>query len=554
MNQSTDTPWQKVYDELGIVTPEFDDRPLGAYVEQHASKCPDAIALQYVDRGISYAELNQDANRLANALQAMNIDSSAIIGLHMPNLPNYAVALVAISKLGCAASGVSPLLAPGEWAYQIRDANISVLLSFDALADVLGRSADSMPSCLTQIIQVSADDYLGRPARARAKLAGRSTQDYPELLAQFPPEFAQREVHWSDRFMVQYTGGTTGRPKGAELSVRNLMYNVLQGQVYDPWSDQSEVLASAFPYFHVAGLYMILTGLRAGALNMVIPNPRDVEAFCKQMIAFPPTRIAAVPTLYMMLVNCPLSAEIDFSSLKSAITGAAPLPMEDRGKIEKLLGKGRPSDVFGMTETGPLHVVNPPQRLNPGSVGIPVPGADTRIVDLETGTEEMPPGEAGEIITSGPQVMLGYLNMPEESADALRHWRNKTWMYTGDVGYMDEEGYITLCDRAKDMLIVGGFKVFSVEVEDKLKSLDFVVEAAIIGTADEARPGNDIVNLYVELSPEGRTRDEDSLREQIIGYCREEMAPYKIPKLIHFIDQVPLTAVGKIDKKALRKP
>ena len=217
-----------------------------------------------------------------------------------------------------------------------------------------------------------------------------------------------------------------------------------------------------------------------------------------------------------------------------------------------MLGEGKLSDMFGMTETGPVHVQNPPKHSKPASVGIPVPGAETRIVDLETGTKEMPFGEAGEIITTGPQVMKGYLNLPEESAKALREWRGKTWMYTGDVGYMDEDGYIYLCDRAKDMLIVGGFKVFSVEVEDKLQSLDFIAQSAVIATPDTKRPGNDVVNLYVELSPDSKDKDPASIEQEITEFCRSHMAAYKVPKVIKLIDEIPLTPVGKVDKKVLR--
>lgn len=225
---------------------------------------------------------------------------------------------------------------------------------------------------------------------------------------------------------------------------------------------------------------------------------------------------------------------------------------DDRGKIEAIIGEGKISDMFGMTETGPVHVSNPPGRSNSAAVGIPVPGAETRIVDIETGMKEMSVGEAGEIITSGPHVMKGYLNLPDESANALRQWHGKTWMYTGDIGYMDEEGYIYLCDRAKDMLIVGGYKVFSVEVEDKLQSMPLVVMSALIGVPDEKRPGNDVVHLYVELSSVAAEYEPDEIKTRIIDFCRDNMAPYKVPKAIHIVEKIPLTAVGKIDKKSLR--
>jgi long-chain acyl-CoA synthetase len=195
--------------------------------------------------------------------------------------------------------------------------------------------------------------------------------------------------------------------------------------------------------------------------------------------------------------------------------------------------------------------MHPTTRYKEGSVGIPVPGADVRIVDVETGTRILPPGETGEIITSGGHVMQGYLNLPAETAKALREMDGRLWMYSGDVGYMDDEGYVFVCDRAKDMLIVGGYKVFSVEVEDKLKGLPGIAQCAIIGYPDRHRPGNEVVNLFVERTP-GHDATNDALRDAIAAFCRETMAPYKVPKRIHVIDAIPLTPVGKIDKKALR--
>lgn len=205
-----------------------------------------------------------------------------------------------------------------------------------------------------------------------------------------------------------------------------------------------------------------------------------------------------------------------------------------------------------MTETTGSYVGNPPKRYKFGSVGIPLPSTDVRIMDVETGTKEMPTGEPGEICASGPQVMRGYINLPEETANALRTIDGRTYMYSGDVGYVDEEGFLFLCDRAKDMLIVGGFKVFSVEIEDKLSALPLVEMSALVSQPDQARPGNDIVHLFIQLSEDHKSRDEDELRAEIIEYFAANMAVYKKPKVIHFVEAIPLTPIGKIDKKALR--
>jgi long-chain acyl-CoA synthetase len=551
-NTLSPAPWLKIHEELGVEPAPLDDRPLGVFLEDHALNIPDCVALQLGDQGMTYAELNGEVNRLANALLALGVGEGDVIGLHMPNIAPYCIALGAIAKIGCAGSGVSPLLAPAELAYQVQDAGISVLITLDDLQDTITRAAGKLPDCLEHVIQTSADTPFGGEPAERESLAGRQTHDYLQLTRDASGEFAQRAVEWNDTFMIQYTGGTTGRPKGAELSVRNLMNNPEMFNAYEHMDTGNEVYASAFPFFHVAGLAISINCMRYGARLLLIPNARDVEFFCRQMQAYPPTRMAGVPTLYMMIVNNPESGNIDFSQLKTAISGAAPLPAEDRKHIEKLLGPGVFGDVYGMTETSPIHVLNPPKRSLSTAIGIPVPGADTRIVDLETGTIEMPRGEPGEIITSGIHVMKGYLNLPEESAKALREWQGKTWMYSGDVGFMDEDGYISICDRAKDMLIVGGFKVFSVEIEDKLKEVDAVAESAVVGTPDEARPGNDIVNLYVQLSPDAAARDPDEVRSEIIGWCRENLSPYKVPKNVQFIDAIPLTVVGKIDKKVLR--
>ena len=549
---TTDYPWQPIYDELNVSVPLMEDRPLGSYVHEFSVSHADAPAALYFDRTITYAEINAEANQMANALVSLGVKKGDVVGMYLINIPQYLVALIAVSKIGCAGSGVSPLMSPSELAYQVQDAGISVLISLDDLVDSTLQRLTDTPACLKHVISCSAADHLNpQPAQAK-QLTGLQCHNYLELINQHSTEFDQQPVAGNDTMMVQYTGGTTGRPKGAELSVRNLMYNPMQSSAYLPWEQGSETVVTGFPMFHAAGLAFAIASLSSGSQFTLIPNPRDVDFICAQMKFRPPTRIAAVPSLFQMLVETPAFKEVDFSNLKIANTGAAPLSSGDRQNIEAIIGAGKISDMFGMTETGPVHVCNPLGRSVPSAVGIPVPGAETRIVDLETGTQEMPFGEPGEIITSGPHVMKGYLNLPEESLNSLRQWRGKTWMYSGDVGYMDEQGYIYLCDRAKDMLIVGGFKVFSVEVEDKMQSMDQVAMTALIGQADTRRPGNDIVHLYVEPTAAAKALDKAQLEADILAFCREHMAPYKVPKVIHIIDAIPLTAVGKIDKKALR--
>ena len=545
-------PWLAIHAQLGVKPPDFDDRPPGAFVENHAQSIPDHSALRYFERDISYRELNELANRLANALAALGVGRNDVVGLHMPNIPQYAIALIALSKLGAAASGVSPLLAPAELAHQIEDSGVKVLISLDSLAKPALEALGGLPDCVEAVVLTGADD-LRQPADLDLPtLESTACKAYLELTADSSTEFQQVDLPPDHVHLIQYTGGTTGKPKGAMLTLRGVTYHMSIFNVYCPWDVGAETVASAFPMFHVAGASLMLIALTQGARSLLIPDGRDMDHFCQQMVDFPPTRLAAVPTLYQMIADHPLSAEIDFSQLKNAQTGAAPITGEDRKRIERMLNGIVLSDGFGMTESGPTIVVNPPQRCKPEAVGIPLPSVDVRIVDVETGTQELPYGEAGEIIAASPCLMKGYLNRPDESANALRQWHGKTWMHTGDVGVMDDEGYVYIKDRAKDMIIVSGFKVFSVEVEDKLAELDFIACSALVGSPDPNRPGSEVVNLYVELTPEARKLDPEQVRADVLEFCRAETAPYKVPKVIHLVDAIPLTAVGKIDKKVLR--
>lgn len=549
----TDVPqpdWSGVYAELGIEEPPYDDRPLAAHLAAHAAERPDAPAMGFGPRLYSFAELDEAGRKLATGLAAAGIGQGDVVGLHMPNLPQYMVALAALSRLGAVGSGLSPLLAPPELAYQIVDAKIKAVIGLIDLAPTLAKIED-MPDCLEMVIQTGARDHLDAPAFDTVATGGVRMLRYRDLLDN-AGDAPQAEVAPDDVFMIQYTGGTTGRPKGAMLTVRSLMHNFMQASAADPvFNPGEEVLVTSFPMFHIAGLTFALCAMRTGALFLLLPNPRDTTAFVAFMKDHPPTRMAAVPAFYDMLLATPGVDEVDYSGLHVIKTGAAPMAGSTRDKLIALMGAGKMADVFGMTETSPCYLIHPRNRYKPGSVGIPMPGADVRIADVEDRDRLLPPGEAGEIISAGVHVMKGYLDLPEETDRALRTLGGRRYMYSGDVGYMDEEGYVFLCDRAKDMLIVGGFKVFSVEVEDKLKGLPDVGECAIIGFPDRERPGNDVVNLFVQKAP-GAEGTDGEIAERITEFCRANMAPYKIPKRIHFVDAIPLTPVGKIDKKALR--
>ena len=544
-------PWLPIHEQLGLAPPPFDDKPLGAFVEGFAQSHGDRPALLFAGAAITYAQLDEMASRLGGALAAQGIAAGDVVGLHLPNVPQYVAALVALSKIGAVGSGVSPLLAPPELAHQLRDSAAKAVLTLSPLAPALAAMPD-VPSSLDLVVVTGPADALAPGPQEKPTVGTAAVLDWTELMATPALPARQGPVEPDATAMLQYTGGTTGRSKGAELSHRTLIHNPRQYTAHRPYEIGAEVIATAFPLFHIAGLTAAINALMHAATLTLVPDPRDVDAFVGVMQAHPPTALSAVPALYEMLLAHPGFAEIDWSKLHTAATGAAPMPLSTARRLAGVVGEGKLSDAFGMTETGPCYTFHPPAVRREGAIGIPMPGAEVRIVDVETGTKDMPFGEPGEIISAGPQLMKGYRNLPEESARAIRHMDGERWMFSGDVGTMDEDGYITLCDRAKDMLIVGGFKVFSVEVEDHLKSLPVVAASAIVGTPDEARPGNDVVNLFVQLSEAGRAAGEAQAVRMIEAFFRETMAPYKAPKRIHVVDAIPLTPVGKIDKKVLR--
>jgi len=545
-------PWEKIHRDLGAVPPDFDDRSLGAFLEDHAAAIPDHTALIFFERHITYRELNELTNQLANALIDQGIGLGDVVGIHMPNIPQYVIVLLAAAKVGATVTGISAILSRLEFSRQLEDANVKALFSFEALAQQMLAPEDELPDCVEMVVVAGTQDLVD-PAPVQCPELNQATcTSYLEFTAGRGGEYQAKSLAPDHIMLIQYTGGTTGPSKGAMLTLRGTLHNAALSHVHRPWSVGEESVASPLPMFHVGGMIILIMSIRFGAQFLLIPDPRDMDHLCAQMQKYPPTRTGAVPTIYQMIADHPDSDKIDFSKMRFAQTGAAPITGDSRARIEGMLRGTVLSDGFGMTETGPTLICNPPQRCKPEALGLPLPGVDVRIVDVETGTRELPYGEAGEIIAASPCLMAGYLNRPDETANALRQWMGKTWMFTGDIGVMDDDGYVYIRDRKKDMIIVSGYKVFSVEVENEIADLDSIAMSALIGRADPSRQGSEIVHLYVELAGQAKERELIEVEQEIMEFCRERLARYKVPKRVHFIDAIPLTPVGKVDKKVLR--
>lgn len=547
-------PWLKTYATLGLdwnTVPDFPDMNLADYIAGYADSHSNHTALVYLGHCISYKELDNLGNHLANALKKLGCQAGDVIGIHLPNTPQYIVAWVAAAKLGMVVTSISALLTGPEIAFQVNDSKAKVLLSLDALFNHAVKPVlDQMPGLHTVLLSSATELLPGAPRAKAPEHTGKTrVLDLATAMDAADASPVSHRTGKDDIIFLQYTGGTTGKPKGAQLSLRNIIGNNYQVDVFNQYRIGEEVIASAFPMFHIGGTAVTFNALRAGATFIVVPDPRDIPTFVAQMKAHPPTALMNVPALFQMLLASEDFRSLDFSKLRLAVTAAAPFSVDELKKLEAVIGAGKMSEVYGMTETGPVQTCNPASAFRLGYVGIPLPGTDMRLVNPENHAQEVALGEPGEIIVTGPQVMKGYLGSGDNSA--LIEREGKVWMMTGDIGIMDEDGYVRICDRSKDMIIVGGYKVFSVEVESKLAALPFVAMSAAVGKPDEARPGNEIVQLYVQKKP-GVTLSDDEARAEITTFCRANMAPYKVPKEIHFLDAIPLTSVGKIDKKALR--
>ena len=560
--------WKKNWDEgVEDLKPEEFETTYVEMIKPAFKEVPDKTALGYLGIDITFSELDKYANQFAGMLMENGFKKGDIVGINLPNIPEYVISLIGALRAGCAISGVSPLLSAEQIKYQLNDLGSTgktvALVTLDAIfAGHIVKIASDIPQ-LKLVVATSVAGFLPKikqvlgkllkkiPSGKLTPLAGKTVLDYhKDIFKKFSSDPVEVEISPDDPGWIQYTGGTTGPPKGAMLSHRNAAHNMLSVNKWLGWEWGKGVLLSGFPMFHAAGLTVCESAIFFGWTQVLIPNPRDTDHICKEMVKYRPTNMANVPSLYQMLMANPKFKELDFTQLGTCISGAAPFPVESQQELENIIGKNKLLELYGMTETSPVSTMNPskgPKKM--GTVGMPVQNVDIKMVDPGTGMV-VPVGEPGEICVKGPLVMQGYFNKPEETKNAVDE---DGYMHTGDVGIMDEDGYIRIVDRTKDMIIVGGFKVFSSKVEDILANHPAIGMLALIGVDNPDRPGSELVKAFVQLDPDYNfDGDQDALKVNIIEFAKEKCSPYEVPKIIEIIDEMPLTAVGKIDKKVLR--
>ena len=548
----TTTPWLDNYPP-GV--PEHVDLPkasLAGLLEDAARDFPHAPALHFEGRTISYAQVASQARRFSGALAAMGVGRGTKVGLILPNCPQAVVALFGALRLGATVVQNNPLYTERELAHQLADAEVEVLVCLDLTYDRV--KALRPRTQIREVIVTSVLDELGgvkrvlAPFTKKGKAASAAIgKDEPvrrwrDVLASAPaaPETAEVDPD-RDLALLQYTGGTTGVSKGVMLSHANLRANVEQVRAWFPDADPGrEVMMAVLPFFHVYGLTVcLLLGLRLGAALVLVPR-FDLDGVLAAVDKYRPTLFPGVPTMYVAINNAVEKGGHDLSSIKACLSGAAALPLEVAERFERFSG-GRLVEGYGLSESSPVAIANPIYgKRKAGTIGMPIPDTLARVADPSDPGVTMAVGEPGELALAGPQVMLGYWNQPEETAQVLRDG----WLLTGDMAVMDEEGYFAIVDRKKELIIAGGYNIYPREVEEVLYEHPKVLEVCVAGVPDSYR--GEIVKAFVVLRS-GEQATTDEIRE----FAKARLAAYKVPRAVEFRDDLPKTLIGKVLRRAL---
>ena len=543
--------WHKVYAPQVPPSVDYEEITLPAALERTAGNFPDTTALIMMGKRITYKELDDLVNRFAAALTDLGIQKGDKVALLLPNMPQVVMSVYAVFRRGAAVVMNNPLYTESELEYQLNDSDSKMAICLDLLVPRIQKLKEK--TGIETVIACHIRDYLPFPKKQLFPLVKKDmhrktdpkegVHDFMDLVKRYPSTPPKTGVAFDDLASLLYTGGTTGVSKGVMLSHANLSINVqqLKAWIFDA-EDGKETVMGIFPIFHSAGFTAVMNQcIFRGLTVILIPRP-EPGIVLEMTRKYRPDWFPCVPTIYAGLLNHPDFQKTDFSFIKGCISGAAPLALETIREWEKTVGASI-VEVYGLTETSPLSHANPWRgKTKVGSVGVPVTDTDCRIVDLKTGTKDLALGESGEILLKGPQLTKGYYKKPEETADAIRDG----WFYTGDIGYMDDEGYLFIVDRKKDMIIAGGYNIYPRDIDEVLYEHPQIQEACAVGLPDPYR--GETVKAFIVTKP-GETLTE----EEVISYCREKLAAYKVPKLVEFMDELPKSTVGKVMRRKLRE-
>jgi long-chain acyl-CoA synthetase len=563
MPVNTETyPWRKFYPQ-GVpheINPDAYPSAI-ELMEDGFKQFAHKAAYSCMGKEITYKQVDDLSRNFAAYLQSVGMKQGDRIAIQMPNVLQYPIAIFGALRAGLTVVNTNPLYTPREMEHQFKDSGAKAIVIVANFASNLEKVIEN--TSIKHVFITQLGDMLGFPKKYIVNYVVKNVKkmipeySLPQTMSFMDAVGKGSNLKWtkptlkgSDLAFIQYTGGTTGVSKGAMLTHRNIVANleannVWQGVLTHKITDEKIVVVAALPLYHIYALTInALTALKTGTMNLLITNPRDMEAFIKDLKKYPPHVFTGVNTLYNGLLNHPKIGEVDFSKLVITSAGGMALQGVVANRWKELTGN-LPAEGYGLSETSPVLTSNPLVGENRiGTIGIPWPSTDIKILkDDETWAEV---GEAGEIVAHGPQVMAGYYNRPDETAKVtFEDNTKKKWFRTGDVGIMSEDGFFKIVDRKKDMILVSGFNVYPNEIEDVVATCPGVLEVACIGVADEK--STEAVKVFIVK------KDESLSNEQIMAHCRENLTAYKCPKHIEFRTELPKTNVGKILRRTLKE-
>jgi long-chain acyl-CoA synthetase len=541
-------PWHRHYDYNVPTTIRYPRLPIHELIQIPANAYPDKAALNFFGTEITFWELRQQVLRMANALGALGIKKGDRVGIHLPNCPQYPIAYYAALSLGAIVVNINPMYTPDELKLIVGSTGLDTLITFDMVLPNIRALCKAV--AIPRVVVTKVTDYiqgLGVSTAASLDLE-KGWHHFSTLLEGAPgARFPRVQVTPEDPALIQFTGGTTGIPKGAVLTHANVVAATFICALWGNPTIQLTLperrsVVAVLPYFHVYGNIVVLNwGMFSCATQIQIPRfnideVMNLLANFKEITFFP-----AVPTMINAVINHPKAAELNLAKRVGLLnSGAAPMPVE---MIEQCRDMGIFfSEGYGLSESTSLGITNPILGLKKvGSIGIPIIDNDVRLVDLQEGKTDVPQGQPGEIIMKGPLMMKEYWNNPQETVGQLKDG----WLFTGDIAVQDEDGYFFIVDRKKDMIIAGGFNIYPREIDEVLFQHPKIQEAVSVGIADKYR--GETVKAFIVLKP-----GEKATEEEIISFCKEKLAAYKVPKLVEFRDALPKSAIGKILRKVLR--
>lgn len=525
MNTLVDRPWFKFWPEGVARHIDYPQALLFEFLSSTARKYPDNIAFSCQGHQLTYGELDTLTSKLAAGLNELGIRNRDKVVLFLPNSLEFIIGYYGILKAGGTVTPANPLNKRDELKHQLNDSEaVAIITSEDSYPMVKEIRGETR---LKAVILTDSEGTSG----------GISLNKLLERYPPSPPEVDLKPKE--DIAAIEYTGGTTGLPKGAMLTHYNLVANAIQNATWLGWTDK-DVIIGLLPFYHSWGACTCVNSpIYSGARVVILPR-FDTQEILMTIEKEKATVLYGAASLFTMLVNNPLITKYDLSSLKYVKAGAMPIPPEIRERWEQMTGV-RMLLGYGLSEASPETHNSPPKRVKPGTIGIPVMDTDARIVDEETGETELPSGKVGELVIKGPQVMKEYLNRPEDSKEALRNG----WLYTGDLAVMDEEGYFSIIDRKKETIKYKGYTIAPAEVEAVLYEHPSVKECAVVGKPDAL--AGEVPKAYVVLK-DGQTLSEGEL----IKFCEQRVAPYKKIRQVEFIKEIPKTQVGKVLRRVLK--